>query len=493
VKSLLKSVPPGALVCAVVALLNATAWSLLTPPFHVPDENAHVGYVQYFAQTGELPEHKPDVLPYSQEERRVLDALNHEGAIGHPNDHPIRTQAQDLALRQVEDAKRDRTGPGTVETASNNPPLYYGVQALPYWASPSARLLDRLVLMRLLSALMAAGTVLAIFLFLREVFPGSSWVWPTGALAAAFQPMFGFIGGGVNSDNLLFLVSACLFLFVARAFNRGLDPRSGALIGAAVAAGLLTKFQFAGLLPAVALGVLVVVWRATGEERRAALKGMLTAAAVASAPIALYALLSAAVWDRGLIPAGPVLGTDVAGGGGEAAAAGGAGDRISFMWQLFLPRVPGLSDYFPGVPLQTVWLNGLIGKFGWLDYRFPDWVYTVGLCVFVAMALAALAALWQSRPALRNRLGELATYAAATAGLCLVIALADYSAHRNDQPPIEQARYLLPLLALYAAIVAAAARLGGRRWGPVIGAILVAVAASHSLFAQLLTLTRYYA
>lgn len=489
-RSLVRSIPPGALVCAVVALLNATAWSLLTPPFHVPDENAHVGYVQYFAQTGKLPKHEPDLPPYSREERRLLTALGFYGAIGNANDPPILNAEDNRDLRRIEDRGHERVGSGNVETASSNPPLYYALQAVPYLTSPSGRLLDRLVLMRLLSALMAAGAVLAIYLFLREVFPRTSWVWPAGALAAGLQPTFGFIAGGVNSDNLLFLVSACLFLVVARAFARGLTPGTGAAIGGVVAAGVLTKFQFLGLLPAAALGLLILVKRASEGDRREALRGLLVAAAVAAAPLAAYALMSVTLWDRALIPGGPALGTGV---GAGAAAAGGARDELSFIWQLFLPRAPWLSDQFPGEPLRTIWLNGLVGRFGWLDYGFPSWVYTLALYVFAAVGAAAGAALWQARLALRERLGELTTYLAATVGLCLLIGIADYNAHRNDQPPIEQARYLLPLLALYAAVIAAAARVGGRRWGPVVGAVLVALAASHSLFAQLLTLTRYYA
>jgi 4-amino-4-deoxy-L-arabinose transferase-like glycosyltransferase len=351
-------------------------------------------------------------------------------------------------------------------------------------------LLDRLVFMRLLSALMAAGTALAIFLFLRELFPGTPWVWSVGALAAAFQPTFGFISGGVNSDNLLFLTSSCLFLCIARAFARGLTPRLGAAIGAVGSIGMLTKFQFIGLVPAVALGLLILLRRAAGDDSRDARRGVLVAGAVTAAPIAVYALLSAAVWDRGLLPGGTALATSVSTG---AAEVGGARDQLSFIWQLFLPRLPWLADQVPGFPLQTIWFNGFIGRFGWLDYGFPSWAYTTALYVCLGVLLAAGVALWRGRAALLGRLGELLTYVVAGAGLCLLIGVADYHARRDGSPPIEQARYLLPLLALYAAVVAAAGRLGGRRWGPVVGALLVALAAGHSLFAQLLTLTRYYA
>ncbi len=62
--------------------------------------------------------------------------------------------------------------------------------------------------MRLLSALMAACTVLAVFMFLRELLPRTPWAWTVGALMVAFQPTFDFIAAGVHGDNLLFLTSA---------------------------------------------------------------------------------------------------------------------------------------------------------------------------------------------------------------------------------------------------------------------------------------------
>ncbi len=56
----------------------------------------------------------------------------------------------------------------------------------------------------------------------------------------------------------------------------------------------------------------------------------------------------------------------------------------------------------------------------------------------------------------------------------------------------EQARYLLPLIGLYGAIAALAVRFGGRRWGPVIGAVLVLLAIGHDISAQVITIARYY-
>ena len=103
--------------------------------------------------------------------------------------------------------------------------------------------------MRLLSALIAGLTVAFTFLFLRELLPDSPWAWTVGALAVAFQPLFGFIGGGVTPDNLLFAASAALIWLLARAFRVGLTPRLGAAIGLAALAGVLTKQAMFGLLP----------------------------------------------------------------------------------------------------------------------------------------------------------------------------------------------------------------------------------------------------
>ena len=40
---------------ADVALANGLAWSMITPPFEVPDENAHYAYVQQIVERGTLP------------------------------------------------------------------------------------------------------------------------------------------------------------------------------------------------------------------------------------------------------------------------------------------------------------------------------------------------------------------------------------------------------------------------------------------------------
>jgi hypothetical protein len=96
------------------------------------------------------------------------------------------------------------------------------------------------------------------------------------------------------------------------------------------------------------------------------------------------------------------------------------------------------------------------------------------------------------RAGLRRRIPELLTYTAIVAGLLVSIGVLGLRYRRNTGFEFEQARYLLPLLALYGAVVAAAALGAGRRFGRPAGALLVSLAAVHGLFAQLLVISRFY-
>jgi hypothetical protein len=58
--------------------------------------------------------------------------------------------------------------------------------------------------------------------------------------------------------------------------------------------------------------------------------------------------------------------------------------------------------------------------------------------------------------------------------------------------PFEQARYLLPLLPLFALLPALAVRGVGRRFAPAAGVLIVTFALGLSVYGQLLTIARFY-
>jgi hypothetical protein len=476
---------PAGWLCALVALVSGTAWAFVTPAFHVPDEVAHFAYAQYVAETERLPRENGDTT-YSPEEERALDATQFYLVVGDVDARPPWTEAQDRAMDAAPPA--DPVGSGTAQSATNNPPLYYALQAIPYRIGTALGLdlLDRLMLMRLLSVLCAAITALAVFCFVREVLPSTPWAWTAGGLAAAVQPLFGFVSSGVQGDALLYTAGALLLLALARAFRRGLTPRRGAAIGAAVALGLLTKLTFLGLVPGAALGVLLLArrdrsWRPAG-----------LAALVAGAPALAYVVVNRLVWDRPLLAGG--TGVPAPASGGPAPSLDPVAG-LSYMWQLYLPRLPFMSDQFEGPnPMPNLWVHGIVGRFGWLDAFWPEVVYTAARWVLVGVVVLAAVEIARAarRGAMRGRWVELATYAAVLGGLLVLIGWAGYRARVTGAPGFEQARYLLPLLPLYGAAVALAARFWGPRLGPAVGALLVALALSHVVLAQLLVVSRFH-
>lgn len=484
----LARVPRAAYLCALVALLNGVAWTALIPPLHVPDENSHLAYAQILAETGKLPVSTPGKTPYSPEEDAILTAVGLYRVIGLTGNRPPLTPESTAPLRKAGRSNFSKVGTDAAQ-ATNNPPLYYALAAVPYLLSPSDHLIDRLALMRLLSALLAALTTIAVFLFLRELLPASPWVWTTGGLLAALEPMAGFMSGGVSPDSLLNLLGAATILAAARVLRRGLTLRRGIVLGALTAAGMLTKAAYYGLVPGVVVALLVglLAARRTGALRVAA-RGAAAAVGAAGGLMALYWVLISTVLERS-------SGGSVLPGGVSGLAAVGDHpftERLSYMWQLFLPRLPGMTDLLPGFPAHDIWSPGLLGRFGWLDYGYEPWVYDVFWWACMVVAVLAVVGIVRHLGAVRGRLPELLTYVVFLAGVLGAIAWADYSARTTGGALFEQGRYLLPVMALFVGVVGVALRGVGERAGRPLGAALVMATLAASVFAQLMTVERFY-
>jgi 4-amino-4-deoxy-L-arabinose transferase-like glycosyltransferase len=475
-------VPRAAYLCALVGMLNALAWSVITPPFEVPDENGHYAYVQQLAETGSLPQALATYVGLSPAEDAMLVDTKAFQLPGQPTNPAVLTAVEQQQLQADERRNLRARGSGDALSASANPPLYYALESVPFLLSPSGTVLNRLALMRALSAVFAGLTVLFAFMFLRELLPRTRWAWTVGALAVALQPLFAFISGGVNNDVLLYTFSAALFFTVARMFHRGLTVRRGLAIGLAAGFGLVTKFTLLGFMPGVALALLFGCRRA--RWRRPALLGAALAGVAAVVPTAVYLKLL----SRPITPGG-------IGGSGRSAVTGltfNFAGEVAHIWSLFLPRLPGMHVHFVHIELWHEWFMGLVGRFGWLDTSFPFWVYIVAAFVAVPLILAALADLVRERRALWPRLDELVVYLAMVGGLCVEIGVESYRSLVSTGATFEQPRYMLPALCIYAAVVALAARLPGPRWGLILGSGFVTIALAHDVFAQIQTIARYY-
>jgi 4-amino-4-deoxy-L-arabinose transferase-like glycosyltransferase len=465
--------------CVAVAVAASWIWSVTTPWLQVPDEVVHVGYVQYLGETGHVPRRlnvTVGLFDLSTELRALRDGVPFSYT-GVPTWSP---RASDASHRTL-DRPLGRRHEVEAGAAANNPPLYYALEAVPYRVAHSANLYDRLLAMRLFSSLLAGLTVAFTYLFLRELLPGTPWTWTVGALGVGLHPLVGFISGGVNPDALLWASCAALFWLIARALRHGLDMRGAVGLGLALAVGLLTKAAMFGLVPGMLLALVVCVLRERGRVRRARLGPAAVALAVGVAPFALWQ-----VAQRLFLKSTPVLGA-------HAGTHLSVRDGISYVWQVYLPKLPFMNDQFGGAyPLWDSYFKGFLGNFGYGAFGFQGWIPRLAL-VFAAIVVGlAVRGLWLSRRRLRARLPELACYAALAAGTFVLLGVAGYRFQRLSGLPFEQGRYVLPLLPLYAGLLALAAR-GAGAAGRYVGVAIVGVAAAHELFAVLLTISHYYA
>ena len=481
----LARIPAAARVCALLAFLNAACWSVITPPFLALDEPDHFAYVQQLAEAGRLP--SSSVSEYSPEEQLALQDLHHEQVRFRPAGHPIFSTAEQQKLQADLAKSPSRQGPGGAGVAASEPPLYYALETIPYGIGSSGSILDRLELMRLLSAVMGGLTALFVFLFLREALPGVRWAWTVGGLGAALAPLLGFASSTVNPDALLFTVSAALFYCFARAFRRGLTQASAITIGTLIAVGLLTKLNFAGLAPGAILGLIVLARREARTSGSETYYRMLAPALlIAVSPGILYGLVN-------VFSNHPTFGIVSNGLEGLTGSHGSISGELSYIWQFYLPRLPGMHNYFSGIfTTRQIWFRNLIGLYGWGDTAFPAWVYNVALIPVGIIAALCIRTLTVSRTALRPRAPELATYAVMTVGLLVLIGASGYLSFPGSAVEFTDARYLLPMVALWGAVLALAARGAGRRWGPAVGALLVVLVLAHDIFSQLQVVARYY-
>jgi 4-amino-4-deoxy-L-arabinose transferase-like glycosyltransferase len=472
-------------MCAALAFVNAACWSLILPPFQALDEPDHFAYVQQLAENGRLPSSAQS--EYSPEEQVALRDL-HQGQVRfRPAGHPIFSVAERELLEHDLVGEPSRHGPGGAGVAASEPPLYYAVETIPYGLAAGGTILDQLELMRLLSALMGAATALLVFMFVREALPSASWAWTVGGLGAALTPLFGFSTSTVNPDALLFVVSAALFYCLARGFRRGLSQRLALAIGAIAAIGFLTKLNFLGLAPGVLLGLVLLTRReARLAGRSLYLRRLAPAIAIAVSPGAVYGLVN-------VLSNHHTFGIVSTGAQGSTGARRSLGAELSYIWQFYLPRLPGMRDDFGEIfTTRQLWFRDAVGLYGWGDTTFPSWVYNLALIPAALLAALCARSLVLARAALRGRRAELATYALMSVGLLVLVGAASYLLFPRSVGEFSDARYLVPMLALWGAVLALAARGAGRRWGPAAGATIVVLMIVHDLFAQLQVVARYF-
>jgi hypothetical protein len=483
-REVLRRVPRVAWICALIAFLNAVSWAFIVPPFQGKDEADHFAYVETIVENGSLPENGKENATYSEAENIVLRAVDYPQVTHSPQNPDVLTAREHALMDRALNTRASLRTSGEAGIATAEPPLYYLIQTVPYLLA-RGHILDQLQLMRLVGALFGAATALLTFLFIAEVLPGRRWAAVVAGLCVALQPLLAFMSGSVNPDAMLYPVCAAVFLCFARAFRRGLTLRLGLTIGALTAVGFLTKLGFLGFAFGVFVGLLVLAVRELRARGVRSLSAPAAAACIGIAPVAVYMLHNA-------LTSHPTYG--IVSGHADLLAVTPLFHMFSYIWQLYLPRVPGMPHYFVGISTsKDIWWNRSVGLYGWMDTMFPLWVDNVALIPAAIIAALCGRGLYVQRAALRRRLPELGVYVAFVIGTLVVIGGGSYlSDALHGGASFGEPRYLVPLVPLLGLIVALAIRGAGKRWFAVAGAALVIVFLGHDIFSQLQTIARYY-
>lgn len=152
---------------------------------------------------------------------------------------------------------------------------------------------------RLLSVALGTLTVWLTYRIGRTAAPDRPAV-ALGAMAVnAFLPMFLFIGGAVNNDNLIMPLSALTLLWLIEAVQRPRPPTRRRLValGAVIGLAALAKIGGVLLLPLAAGALFLAAWR--NSDRTATPAGLLRTLGRAAAwwlPVALTALAVGGWW-----------------------------------------------------------------------------------------------------------------------------------------------------------------------------------------------------
>jgi Predicted membrane protein (DUF2142) len=476
---------------ALLAVLNAAAWALITPAWHGPDEPDHFAYSQSIAERGETPaKQETDAPPFSSRTAVALNAARVYSVVGLGDTRPPWLGVDEVSYRAqlTRSPGREDDGGGYLYSTSSHLPGYYLLTVPAYAAAESGTTFTELTAMRFVSALLAGIAAACAFLTVRELAPGRDWLAAAAGLIVAFQPMVSFMFGVVNNDAGVNAAAALLVFLLIRGLRRGLSLPLGIALGATLALLPAMKGTGAALYPAAIVGIAGMLWR---RHRTGDLPGYAGLAAAAAAVLGIRALVVSALEA----PSG------VAPGGFAGATAGGTISRaldepatfLSYTWQMFLPPLPFMNDlHVQKWPAFDVFIEGGWAAFGWLVVRFPQWVYLV--IVAVSLACAALCALAAVRRWPRTSvLGwELTVIVVAIAGVIGGVEAA-YFTSAPRPAPAEQGRYVFTAIVPLATIAVGAALAFRERIAPLVASGLAALVIGFGYASQLLALTGFFA
>jgi 4-amino-4-deoxy-L-arabinose transferase-like glycosyltransferase len=479
------------LAVALIAFVNAGSWALITPAFNAPDEPSHFAYAQYFAETGHAPARAPDARPaYSSEQTLALNAVDIYSQISQPLGRPPWLQANQAQWERETATVPHHAGDGGgyTEAASPHQPAYYALLAPAYLLVHSQSTFSQLTAMRLVSALLGAVVAACAFGVVRELLPGHRVAAIAAGLLVSFHPMFGFISGAVNNDSAINAAAALSLYLVIRGLRRGLSWPVGLALGATLAVAPLMKETAYEIYPAIAVGLLGMVWR---RHRRGDVPAWAATVAGFLAVRGFWSLMQPVFYPS--VAGHPAPPGGIAASSAVSLAEHMPGRFLVYLWELFLPKLSFMGSLFPpGWPFKAIYLVRGWASFGWYTWVFPNWVYGGILAAMLLVGALTLAAGVRERVAAKARVFELAVIALYPACVLLAVEAAFFAPFGGRTVVAEQGRYIFPAIAALATIAVGGTFGLGRRWHVALATTLAVAMIGLSYASQLLTLGAFF-
>lgn len=430
----------------IAGAIHTLAWLIVVPPFQGPDDREHFAYVQYLAETGKAPSmDATNISPQSAEVSLALAEFNLYTLIGIPTERPGWTEVNRKSWQERTKSltKSERSnGPGP-NPASQNPPLYYLYEAIPYKLFASSNLLMRITAMRIANIFLYLATITLVWLIAKEVF-SKIWLQTFATAVVVLHPKLGsLVGGTINPDILLVTIWAAFILTSMRLLKSYPSTKKIFALFLLSSASICTHGRGLAIIPALCF-VILVSYVQHRQKLGTVIKQLLPGLVGALIPIFVYKIYFikgnsayAGSLDSGKIPLSAI-------------------DFVSYVWQFYFPQISIFSNKF-STPygFREVFINSFYGKFISFDVVYPS-IITDFLGLFSIIGLLTLYTIIarDGFRKLKNHWEYTGLLAVLTTSLLLVLHLTSYQSFRQFGDPVITGRYLLPLIPVFAISVA---------------------------------------
>jgi len=364
------------LLILTLFLILATAYSFVVPVFNAPDEPFHFEYIHFLARNGRLPDQTSEDHAISTEgfNPPMYYLLNA------PFLHLLsRDNAADIRIHSHQDIVNFFQNPYRGFRDDIFPPLnpHYikwrrGSERNMFLTTPEDRFpfsgsIRVIHLLRIISVLLGAMTILFIYKTAHLLLPESQWFAALTAALCAFNPQFNFLSGSLTNDNLVILFSTVSIFLLTRLIlaEQGIQRGTVALLGTSIGMGLISKVNISGVVLMAMIGIIYRALTTKGQRIRNLLISLL---------LFLGPIVCIAGWFF-------VRNISI------------YGLSDPFGWHLQAIQNPGLvlPAQWRGMFFRRIFFQRLFtsfwGQFDWLTILLPVWAYVI-------YGIVSLTAIW---------------------------------------------------------------------------------------------------